>query len=181
MHTRPSTHLHMHEHTNTRQDDFPHVQPHAEAHAHAHTHKQAWRHKYPSHSCRDAQTWTQVCLDASPLCHSCTPLLTHTHTPRVTHLRPSTRAFPRSLPAHTCTPFHASVQDLLYTCSLPARGREGASAPQRSCCRPSPGVGPGDGPRGRLPGEIYGLKLTVWLGTVVRILPRKLNNSCPPF
>ena len=37
------------------------------------------------------------------------------------------------------------------------------------------------GPRGRLPREIYGFELTVWLGTVVRMLSRKLNNSCPPF
>lgn len=25
------------------------------------------------------------------------------------------------------------------------------------------------------------LRLTVWLGTMVRLLPHKLNNSCPSF
>lgn len=37
------------------------------------------------------------------------------------------------------------------------------------------------GARRSSPEEIYSSGLIVWLGTVVRMPPRKLSNSCPSF
>lgn len=144
---------------------------HTHTSTHAHQHKQVWMHKY-------LYTFTQRCTDKDADVFRYTCSCTRTLT--AAHPCTSTRACTHPLSAHagTLSDLRPSFQ---HKRSVPSSGREGARRWGEATRKQWPGWGLGDGPRGRLGREIYGFERVVWLGTVVRMPPRKLNNSCPPF